>query len=183
MKVNIVTAPEHRYFPKDSLKIFLAGGICNCIDWQKSLIDEFTKENNQFYIDNPTYDEMYLLNPRRADWIEEPGAAERQIEWEFDMIERCDVFSMYFAGGDSLQPVCMYELGRNIIRMQNKYPNSWRYRIVITCDENYKRLNDVLVQTRLATDGLISVNVSKGEESILRHADAIKKALKYVYNE
>ena len=65
---------------------------------------------------------LYLLNPRREDWIEEPGAAERQIEWEFDMIERCDVFTMYFAGGESDQPICMYELGRNIERMKQRFP-------------------------------------------------------------
>lgn len=184
MNVNVVTAPEHRYFPKRSMKIFLAGGICNCIDWQKKVIDEFTKDNGEIFIDNPTYDELYLLNPRRVGWIETPGASERQIEWEFDMIERSDVFTMYFAGGDSLQPICMYELGRNILRMQDKYPKTWKDRIIITCDKNYKRLNDVIVQTRLATDGIINVTVVEGaEESINKHAEKIKEVLKYIYNE
>lgn len=181
MKVNVVTAPEHRYFPPRSLKVFLAGGICKCIQWQKMVIDSFD-ENIQ--IDNTTFNELYLLNPRRTDWIEEPGAAERQIEWEFDMLERCDVFTMYFAGGESDQPICMYELGRNLLRMKYEYPTTWKERIVITCDSNYKRLNDVLVQTRLATDGIIDVNVVDGaEESVKVHTKNIKKALKYIYNE
>lgn len=184
MKVNVVTAPEHRYFPPKSLRIFLAGGICKCIEWQKKVIDILTKNDNEIRVENPTYNEIYLLNPRRTDWIEEPGAAERQIEWEFDMIERCEMFTMYFAGGESDQPICMYELGRNLLRMRYEYPSTWKDRIVITCDSNYKRLNDVLVQTRLATDGIIKVNVVDGaEESVLTHADKIKETLRYIYNE
>lgn len=184
MKVNVVTAPEHRYFPRKALKVFLAGGICKCIQWQKMVIDEFMKDGGEINIDNFTYDGLYLLNPRRTDWIEEPSAAERQIEWEFDMIDRCDAFTMYFAGGESDQPICMYELGRNLLRMQYKYPTTWMNRIVITCDSSYKRLNGVLIQTRLATDGIINVNVVDGaEESVQVHADEIKKTLKYIYNE
>ena len=181
MKVNVVTAPEHRYFPPRSLKVFLAGGICKCIGWQKMVIDGF---DDEIQTDNSTYNELYLLNPRRTDWIDEPGAAERQIEWEFDMLERCDMFTMYFAGGESDQPICMYELGRNILRMRYEYPTTWKERIVITCDSSYRRLNDVLVQTRLATDGQIKVNVVDGaEESVKNHTEEIKKALRYIYNE
>lgn len=181
MKVNVVTAPEHRYFPKKALKVFLAGGICKCIQWQDMVIDRF---GDEIQIDNSTYNELYLLNPRRTDWIEEPGAAERQIEWEFDMIERSDVFTMYFAGGESDQPICMYELGRNLLRMRYEYPTTWKERIVITCNKDYKRLNDVLTQVRLATDGLVKVNVIEGDErSVLVHIDEIKKTLRYIYNE
>lgn len=181
MKVNVVTAPEHRYFPKKALKVFLAGGICKCIQWQDMVIDRF---GDEIQIDNSTYNELYLLNPRRTDWIEEPGAAERQIEWEFDMIERSDVFTMYFAGGESDQPICMYELGRNLLRMRYEYPTTWKERIVITCNKDYKRLNDILTQVRLATDGLVKVNVIEGDErSVLVHIDEIKKTLRYIYNE
>ena len=182
MRINVVTAPEHRYFPPHSLKIFLAGGICKCVEWQKMVIEELLEDGHN--IQNRNTNDLYILNPRRVDWIDEPGAAERQIEWEFDMLERCDMFTMYFAGGESDQPICMYELGRNILKMRYEYPSSWTDRIVITCDKNYKRLNDVLVQTRLASDNLITVNVVEGErESILKHAEDIKTSIKYIGNE
>jgi len=184
MKVNVVTAPEHRYFPRRSMKVFLAGGICKCIEWQKMVINEFTKDDGEIQIDNFKYGSLYLLNPRRTDWIEEPGAAERQIEWEFDMIERCDLFAMYFAGGESDQPICMYELGRNIERMKERFPQTWYDRIIITCDSTYKRLTDVIVQTRLATDNLVRVNVVEGDEnSVIKHANAIKGSFKYLFCE
>lgn len=177
MKIEVVTAPEHRYFTPDSLKLFLAGGICKCAEWQKQMIDLFI-EFGQGY-SNSIYDTLYVLNPRRVDWIDEPGAAERQVEWEFDMLERCDVFTMYFAGGESDQPICMYELGRNIERFKERFPNTWKDRIFITCDKSYKRLNDVLIQTRLATDGKIKVTVSEND-SIDEHFNNIMSNLKYI---
>ena len=191
MSINIVTAPEHRYFPPKSLKVFLAGGICNCIQWQEMIIKKFLNDGNE--LDDTCrpkirlsedYRDLYILNPRREDWLDKPGEDVKQIEWEYDMIEKCDVFTMYFAGGESDQPICMYELGRNIERMKQKFPKTWHNRIIITCDESYKRLKDVLVQTRLATDGLIEpFVVSSAEESIDVHYHTIQDKLKYIYLE
>ena len=108
----------------------------------------------------------------------------KQIEWEFDMLERCYLFSLYFAGGESVQPICMYELGRYIERMKQRFPNTWKKRIVITCDSSYKRLADVLVQTRLATNGEVTVNVIDGdEESVIFHYSEIYYQLKNIYDE
>lgn len=182
MNVEVITAPEHKHFYPGTLKVFLAGGICKCIKWQDMVIGDFLNDDT---IDlSNDFNNVCLINPRRTDWIEEPGAAQKQIEWEFDMIENCDVFTMYFAGGESDQPICMYELGRNILKMRYEYPNTWTERIVITCDMNYKRLNDVLIQTRLASDGLVKVNVVDDEKkAILKHIEAIKTTIKYITNE
>lgn len=198
--IEVVTAPEHRYFPPKSLKVFLAGGICKCILWQEMIIKKFLNDESKVQL-SPDFTSLYILNPRRVDWIEKPGEAIRQIEWEFDMIEKCDVFTMYFAGGESDQPICMYELGRNIERMKERFPESWKDRIIITCDSSYKRLNDVQVQTRLATDDLVKPIVVEPEglhthnidgltgpivvdgatESVNAHYSAIKSKLKYIY--
>ena len=178
MNIEIVTAPEHRYFPNNSMKIFLAGGIQKCIKWQDEVI-EYLKEYEGAY--NSLYKTIFVLNPRRADWLDKPGEDVRQIEWEFDMIERSEMFTMYFAGGESDQPICMYELGRNIERMKQKYPTTWKDRIVITCDSSYKRLKDVLIQVRLASDDELEVSVVDGaEESVKQHCDNIRLALNYV---
>lgn len=176
---EVVTAPQHKYFPPCSMKVFLAGGIQRCIKWQEMVIDFFTKMETDL---NYTYKHLYLLNPRRADWLDKPGEDVRQIEWEFDMIERCDLFTMYFAGGDSDQPICMYELGRNIEKMKQKFPDDWTERIIITCDASYKRLKDVLVQTRLATDDKVTVQVvDDPNKSVLDHCRKIKENLMNLY--
>lgn len=173
---EVVTAPEHKYFVPKSMKVFLAGGIQRCIQWQDMVISFFTKMETEL---NASYNKLYLMNPRRADWLDRPGEDVRQIEWEFDMIERCDLFTMYFAGGESDQPICMYELGRNIEVMKKRFPYDWKDRIVITCDASYRRVKDVQIQTRLATDGQVEVNVvDAAEKSVLDHCRVIKERLK-----
>lgn len=37
---------------------------------------------------------------------------------------------MYFCESESVQPICMYELGRNLIRMQQRFPDFYN-RIII----------------------------------------------------
>ena len=178
MKVEVVTAPAHKYFPNKSLKLFLAGGIQKCIKWQDEIVKHLLNYDGSY---NSLYNTLFILNPRRSDWLNEPGEDVRQIEWEFDMIERSDIFTMYFAGGESDQPICMYELGRNIERMKWKYPTTWKDRIVITCDSSYRRLKDVLVQVRLASDDELNVCVVDGaEESVKKHGENICLALNYV---
>lgn len=70
---------------------------------------------------------------------------ERQIEWETYFISKCDIFSMYFAGGDSVQPICLFELGKY------GFGKIYYYRrFVITVDSEYKRKDDVTIQTNIA---------------------------------
>jgi hypothetical protein len=89
-----------------------------------------------------------------------------------------DIFSMYYCAGESDQPICMYELGRNILRMQQRFPYSWVRRIVISVEEGYSRSFDVRMQTKLATNDKIDINRNATPET---HAKAIKRAIKWFY--
>ena len=80
------------------------------------------------------------------------------------MIEKCNVFSMYFSSGDSDQPICMYELGRNILRMQMRFPSDWEDRIIISVEDGYRLKQDVLIQTELATNNKIFVNTQVSKD-------------------
>ena len=114
--------------------VFLAGGITNCKNWQKEVI----KELNDI-------EKLTIYNPRRTNFdLSNKNINHEQIEWEFERLEKMDIFSMYFCGGASIQPICMYELGRNIIRMQNRFPSDWEKRIVISCEVDYIRKQDVI---------------------------------------
>ena len=63
----------------------------------------------------------------------------------------------------------MYELDRNIVRMQYKYPESYMDRIVIVCEDGYNRIEDVKIQSRLALcDDILTSNPSP-----VSHAKAI----------
>lgn len=133
---QIITAPSSAT-PKHK-SVFLAGGITNCKEWQKEVIKELD------------YADITIFNPRQEHFdVTDKLAAYKQIEWEFDRLETMDMFSMYFCNDNSDQPICMYELGRNIVRMQNRFPADWQKRIVISVEKGYKREKDVLIQMQL----------------------------------
>lgn len=173
--MKIIIAPEI-YTPEDyHVSCFLAGGITNCPDWQNEVI-------KQLYGFALGSSEPVIFNPRRENFpIEDKSAAVQQIEWEYKMLERCDIFSMYFSSGDSDQPICMYELGRNILRMQMRHPSDWQDRIIISVEDDYRRRQDVLIQTELATQNQIMVNTQISPRVCLAdHVDNIVRAYKRV---
>lgn len=91
-------------------------------------------------------------------------------------MEQMDIFSMYFCNDNSTQPICMYELGRNIVRMQNRFPFDWEKRIVISIEDGYIRTQDVLIQTHLSTNGKIFVETNNTCPST--HAQYIRERLR-----
>lgn len=171
--IKIVTAVEKVDFTPNSIKVFLAGGIQKCPLWQERVIENFKKSPMNSDVD------IYLINPRRTNFpINDPNAANEQIEWEFEMLEKCDIFSMYFANTlDSDQPICFYELGRNIERMKAKFPEDWNERIVVTCEKGFRRWKDVDVQTSLATDYEVEVNLVNNDVEMMRHTRNILGAI------
>jgi hypothetical protein len=145
--------------------VFLAGGITNCKDWQADVIKCLE------------FEDITIFNPRQKKFdVTDKNASYKQITWEFERLERMDIFSMYFCEGDSDQPICMYELGRNVIRMQNRFPVDWENRIIISVENGYKRKTDVLVQTELCAPKIF-VHTNSTPES---HADYVKRAIRRI---
>ena len=141
--MKLITAPEI-YTPKEGeYAVFLAGGITGCHDWQSRVIN--------YLKDFHHTDNLVIFNPRRDNFpIDDPNAVEEQIKWEFDHIEKSDLFTMYFCNSESDQPICMYELGRNLVRWQERFPEDYHMRIIISIETGYKRTKDVEIQSKLA---------------------------------
>lgn len=178
--MKVIEAPNKYERKPGDVCIFLAGGITNCPNWQQAVIDGI----HDFYDDDfgsEEYNETIIFNPRRENFpINIEGESERQIKWEFDALEKCDIFSMYFCDANSDQPICMYELGRNICRMQERFPLDWNKRIIITSERGYKRFKDVVIQTSLATEDILDESCIKG--SIGDHIDKIIDAICHAVN-
>lgn len=174
--MKVITAIEEYTKQENDICVFLAGGITNCPEWQDEVIEGLKNiDPNKYRI---SFDDLVIFNPRRKNFpIHDPNASEEQIKWEFRMLEQCDIFSMYFSGGESDQPICMYELGRNIVRIQNKFPASWDKRIVVTSSPNYRRYKDVIIQTTLATNNILSEENITG--NLAEHIERI--ALAYCF--
>ena len=160
----VVTAP-HLYIPKyDDITVFLAGGITGCRDWQQEVI------NNLFQMIGKDDSQVVVYNPRQKDFnIDDLDATEDQITWEFQYLNKVDIFSMYFVGGDQIQPICLYELGRYTAR-----PICER---VISVEKDYIRERDVVVQVSLATKGMTQVNLNA---TPYEHASNILRCIKQI---
>src|SRR5262249_54129317 len=72
--------------------------------------------------------------------IDDPGAAEEQIRWEFEHLRKADAILFWFPG-ETLCPIALYELGA--WSMTDKP-------LFVGTHPAYARRQDVLIQTRLA---------------------------------
>jgi hypothetical protein len=109
--------------------LFLAGGITACGDWQRDIAAALA--------DLP----FDVLNPRRANFpINDPAAAEAQIEWEHRHLGRATAVLFWFPP-ETLCPITLYELGAC---SRTAKP------LFVGTHPNYARKQDVVIQTRLA---------------------------------
>lgn len=127
--MRYIEAPTELYVLDDATSVFLAGGITGCPDWQSEIVDLLSDTN------------LVLLNPRRKDFpIDDPNAADEQIEWEHDHLRLADRILFWFPAA-TLCPIVLYELGA--WSMTDK-------RLAIGIEPGYAREQDVRIQTKLA---------------------------------
>lgn len=135
----IVESPNEVYSLENrtNKKIFIAGGIANCPDWQTKLIEKLKDVKG-----------ITLYNPRRKDFpMDDPYAAEEQITWEYNHLRDADHIIFWFSRG-SLNPMVLYELG-----MWGNSPISKSNSLsapIIGIDPEYERKLDVIIQTKLS---------------------------------
>ncbi len=171
--MKVITAPEIYEVKDTDVTCFLAGGISNCPNWQKEVIGSFTEMD---------VNDLVIFNPRRKTFTPSIEEARRQIEWEYRYLNSIDIFSMYFCN-ESIQPICMYELGRYVEVMKRRFPNDFFQRIIISVEPDYERAFDVIEQVNLAYEEkseCLASNLSIYRTSYKRHAEKIARAYTYV---
>ncbi len=130
----IVTAIEEDYSIdtiKANTKVFLAGGISNCPNWQDEVISQVLDIEG-----------ITVYNPRRKIYpAEDTKAVEQQIGWEYKHLQEADVLIFWFSRG-SLNPITLYELGR--------WAHSSDKPLIMGIDPEYLRKQDVMIQTELS---------------------------------
>lgn len=147
--MNVIVAPT---YPKDlsntGKRVFVAGGITGCPDWQSEMISALAKTHGT------------LFNPRRPDFdIKDPDAAQIQIQWEFDHLRKAHGILFWFPS-ETLCPIVLFELGA--WSMADKP-------IFVGCHPMYKRRYDVVMQMRLARPEVRVV------QSVVELADQVKR--------
>ena len=112
--------------------VFLAGSITGAINWQKEASDKLLPHFNVF-------------NPRRANYDTLiPSEEKIQIAWEHDYLGYASIICFYFSN-ETLAPITLFELGKILGELPYK-PYRKAY---IAIHPEYKRKNDVIIQTEL----------------------------------
>lgn len=170
----VLNSPDRYVRGENDLMVFLAGGITKCKDWQEEVINEL----GRYHFD----DNVIVMSPRCEEFdITDKNASRKQIEWEFKYLSDMDLFSMYFCNSESVQPICMYELGRYISDMSHRFPFSIKDRVLVGIEYGYSREQDVLIQTRLAFDykdsDIVWNNITAEE-----YAQHLARKIRYLLN-
>lgn len=130
----IQSLPDEIVHDSSFTRVFLAGGITNCRDWQAELGRSLA-----------LFDDLVVMNPRRENFpMDDPTAAREQIEWEFNHLRAADVIAFWFSN-ETVQPITLFELGSWLVQEKP---------LVIGVDPAYERRQDVVIQTELARPGL-----------------------------
>ena len=112
--------------------IFLAGSITGATDWQVQAKEILIPYFN-------------IINPRRANFDASDKNVERaQITWEHQHLDLAAITLFYFAP-ETLAPITLLEYGKQLLK--TKYA-PWR-KTYVCIHPDYKRKNDVLIQTEL----------------------------------
>ena len=109
-------------------RLFLAGGISNCSDWQKEMSEMLDGED------------LIVVNPRRKHFdVDDEEMEKNQIAWEFEELKKADIVSFWFTS-ETICPITLYELGK--VSMTNKI-------LLVGIHPEYTRRSDVKIQTGL----------------------------------
>lgn len=108
--------------------VFLAGSIemGKAEDWQTRITNAFN------------HSDVIILNPRRDDWDSSWVQSinnekfKEQVDWELDMLDRCDTIVMYF-DPKTMSPISLLELGL--------YADSGK--LIVCCPEGFWRKGNV----------------------------------------
>lgn len=117
--------PEHN-------KVFMAGGITGCPNWQAELREWLL----ELRLDRAT-----LLNPRRKIFPGGEAAVREQIKWEFAHLSRANAISFWFPA-ETVCPITLFELGKWLTHPSEKP-------IFVGMHPEYSRRLDLEIQVPL----------------------------------
>jgi hypothetical protein len=126
--LNVVSVTDIR------CKVFLAGGISGCPDWQMDATEILSKHEG-----------MVLMNPRRDSIdMDNPEESREQIRWEFRHLKIAEIVLFWFPK-ETVCPITLFELGKMI--NTNKV-------LAIGTHPEYSRRFDVVEQLHLVRPGV-----------------------------
>jgi len=129
---------ENWYYKKDyrEKSVFLAGGISNCPNWQRTAFINLGMSN---------FENLVLINPRRKSFdVSDHTASVKQIEWEYHHLKAADAILFWFPC-ETLCPITLFEYGKWLTKDKPLF---------VGCDVKYARMQDLIIQTKMEKPSL-----------------------------
>lgn len=131
--MTVLVAPHNSLW---KLRVFLAGGISGCRDWQSQFISLVQEEHKH----------VIFVNPRREEFdVTDKTATDIQIEWEYKELSMASAVVFFFCE-ETVCPIALYELG---FQANSNKP------LIVGYDPNYSRSLDIIKQLSLARPDVI----------------------------
>jgi hypothetical protein len=129
-RIKVIKPNDRDQKITNGVSIFLAGSIemGKAEDWQKTLTSELKSLGKG----------LTVFNPRRDDWDSSWEQKQsnvqfnRQVSWELNKLEECDVIFMYFSP-ETQSPISLLELGKFAGKKE----------IIVCCPEGFWRKGNV----------------------------------------
>lgn len=135
--MKYIECPEEYNHPFDSNKLFLAGGISNCADWQSEMVSLLA--NTHYTIYNPRRKNFGLTDSRP------------QIEWEFKYLARANHILFWFPK-ETVCPITLFEYGKALGSYRDM--DGMYHRLYVGCHPDYSRKIDLEIQTELVDESI-----------------------------
>lgn len=141
---------DHDCYGKAAL--FLAGSISDSWNWQEYIASRLKDTD------------LVVINPRREFFdTSVKEEASRQIEWEFNHLDRADMVLFWFSH-ETLAPITLLEYGKMMMTKK---------KLFVGCDPAYRRKFDIEVQTELERPGtFIHNNIDTLAESVISYVNS-----------
>jgi hypothetical protein len=155
MQAQIIKAPDLAK-PIHERRLFLAGGITNCWNWQEYLTTKL--EHLSLSIYNPRRDNFNTANKTES---------EEQIKWEYKNLRACNQVVFWFSY-ETLCPITLFELGGRLEAQSALVRGSPYQALIIGCHYDYQRKFDVQYQAGLRGHEVLT-SLDDIAEQVIKH--------------
>ena len=148
--MRYIEAPFYYELLPNQPKVFLAGGITSCPDWQSEFVEKVKD------ID------ITIFNPRRKSFDMKSNNAVDQIRWEAKHLKESNIIVFWFCK-ETVQPIVLLEYGKYALGFNPQTT------ILVGIEPGYTRELDVITQSKIVNPLFKWVNSLDALASELRY--------------
>jgi hypothetical protein len=140
--MKVFKAPMIKMTYDSRYKLFLAGGISNCPNWQDDMVEMFKNHKEK-------YKQLTIFNPRRrGDLAKDTDVAKQQIVWEHvHLLESTHI--LFWFPEETVCPITLFELGKYAAKFTSGFQ-----RLFVGIHPNYSRKFDLEIQLPLISPAI-----------------------------